>query len=234
MSKNRASNFEFHTFSQFLKFSNVFPSSLTWNHMKVYFCRNTESQAANRCHATRDSTPTSGKIILSCKKYLTWWKLFQVNRDTLYVLLNFLHLVSENSEDRKGAGGEELTGNKMDSNNLATLFAPNILHSMKPGEGAISPDTTAKAAERTETINIVRTLIDFNKELFELGWEELHSLYTKMHDEVPEAMDYLLRRRALMNGDEFVEEFEGNVLFDMPEPRLIGPNMDPFDHSQER
>jgi hypothetical protein len=25
-----------------------------------------------------------------------------VNRDTLYVLLNFLHLVAENSEDRKG------------------------------------------------------------------------------------------------------------------------------------
>ena len=26
----------------------------------------------------------------------------QVNRDTLYVLLNFLHLVAENSEDKKG------------------------------------------------------------------------------------------------------------------------------------
>jgi hypothetical protein len=26
----------------------------------------------------------------------------QVNRDTLYVLVNFLHLVAENSEDRKG------------------------------------------------------------------------------------------------------------------------------------
>ena len=26
----------------------------------------------------------------------------KVNRDTLYVLLNFLHLVAENSEDKKG------------------------------------------------------------------------------------------------------------------------------------
>ena len=93
----------------------------------------------------------------------------------------------------------------MDSNNLATLFAPNILHSMKPGDGTISPgdtkqhqifeermininlqptdqppismrlviinetsrsvfsESSAKAAERTETINIVRTLIDYNK-----------------------------------------------------------------------
>ena len=35
--------------------------------------------------------------------------------------------------------GEDMQGNKMDSNNLATLFAPNILHSMKPGDGTISP-----------------------------------------------------------------------------------------------
>ena len=120
------------------------------------------------------------------------------------MLLNFLHLGSENSEDRKGPNGEDLTGNKMDSNNLATLFAPNILHSMKPGEAGtpMAPETNAKAAERTETINIVRTLIDFNKELFELGCEDLHSLYMKMNEEVPEAMDYLLRRRALLNGDE--------------------------------
>ena len=69
----------------------------------------------------------------------------------------------------------------MDSNNLATLFAPNILHSMKagPGDGTMSPDNNFKAAERTETINIVRTLIDFNKELFELCWEDLHSLYVR-------------------------------------------------------
>ena len=120
----------------------------------------------------------------------------------MYVLLNFLHLVSENSEHKKGPTGEDLVGNKMDSNNLATLFAPNIFHTMKSTEGTMSPETNAKAAERTETINIVRTLIDFNKELFELSWEDLHSLYVRMHEDVPEAMDYLLRRRALLNGDE--------------------------------
>ena len=137
----------------------------------------------------------------------------QVNRDTLYVLLNFLHLVAENSEDRKGASGEELVGNKMDSNNLATLFAPNILHSMKPGDGTMSPENSAKAAERTETINIVRMLIDFNRELFELSCEELHQLYLKMHEDVPEAMDYLLRRRALLNGDEYVLSFRLQIFF---------------------
>jgi len=159
----------------------------------------------------------------------------QVNRDTLYVLLNFLHLVAENSEDRKGPQGEDINGNKMDSNNLATLFAPNILHSMKSGDGTMSPESTAKAAERTETINIVRTLIDYNKELFELYAEDLHQLFLKMHEDVPEAMDYQLRRRAILNGDEFVDEFDSTVIYDMPEPRLIGPNdPTPLDQSQER
>ena len=63
-------------------------------------------------------------------------------------------------------------------------------------------ENTAKAAERTETINIVRTLIDYNKELFELYAEDLHQLFLKMHEDVPEAMDYQLRRRAILNGDE--------------------------------
>ena len=110
---------------------------------------------------------------------------------------------------------QDVTGNKMDSNNLATLFAPNILHSMKagPGDGTMSPDNNFKAAERTETINIVRTLIDFNKELFELCWEDLHSLYVRMHEDVPEAMDYLLRRRALLNGDEYVLSFRLQIFF---------------------
>ena len=39
--------------------------------------------------------------------------------------------------------GEDIPGNKMDSNNLATLFAPNILHSMKTAEGVTSPGSLA-------------------------------------------------------------------------------------------
>ena len=40
------------------------------------------------------------------------------------------------------------------------------------------------------------------QELFELCPEDLHQLYMKMHEDVPEAMDYQLRRRAILNGDE--------------------------------
>jgi hypothetical protein len=43
------------------------------------------------------------------------------NRETLYVLLNFLSKVVANSEDRKGEDGQRLSGNKMDTTNLATV-----------------------------------------------------------------------------------------------------------------
>ena len=40
----------------------------------------------------------------------------------------------------------------------------------------LSLENAAKAAERTETINIVRSLIDYNKELFELPAEDLNQV----------------------------------------------------------
>ena len=53
---------------------------------------------------------------------------------------------------------QDVTGNKMDSNNLATLFAPNILHSMKPGDGTMSPENSAKAAELSKWAMLVTSL----------------------------------------------------------------------------
>ncbi|XP_065723467.2 uncharacterized protein RhoGAP102A isoform X2 [Drosophila suzukii] len=52
------------------------------------------------------------------------------HRDTLYVLLVFLAKVAAHSDDICSTDGNCLMfGNKMDSNNLATVFAPNILRS---------------------------------------------------------------------------------------------------------
>jgi len=48
----------------------------------------------------------------------------------LYVLLVFLAKVAAHSDDICSTDGNCLMfGNKMDSNNLATVFAPNILRS---------------------------------------------------------------------------------------------------------
>nr|XP_045599838.1 uncharacterized protein LOC123759068 isoform X3 [Procambarus clarkii] len=118
------------------------------------------------------------------------------NRDTLYSLLNFLAIVAENAGDQQTSTGETIQGNKMDSSNLATLFAPNILHSVKPGtEPMSSTEMATHAEERIEVINVVRSMIDHNKHLFEVSAELLDETYQHLMDTHPESLDLLLRRR---------------------------------------
>ena len=62
--------------------------------------------------------------------------------------------------------GEWVVGSKMDSNNLATVFAPNILHCIKPGSN--KELSTERAEERIDVINVIRSMIDHNKELFKV------------------------------------------------------------------
>lgn len=67
-----------------------------------------------------------------------------------------------------------LQGNKMDSSNLATLFAPNILHAVRPGggSGGVGGDgqsTMEMAQQAEEVISVVRAMIDHNKALFEVS-----------------------------------------------------------------
>lgn len=72
--------------------------------------------------------------------------------------------------------GEWIVGNKMDSNNLATLFAPNILHSCKPsGKDELSLERTE---ERSDAINVIRSLIDNYRSLYQvtLYYILLHNL----------------------------------------------------------
>lgn len=52
------------------------------------------------------------------------------HRDTLNALLSFLAQLAAHAED------SHQPGNKMDAANLATVFAPNILHRNKPNEAA--------------------------------------------------------------------------------------------------
>ncbi|XP_042209214.1 uncharacterized protein LOC121857291 [Homarus americanus] len=119
------------------------------------------------------------------------------NRDTLYSLLIFLATVAENAVDQQTSTGETMQGNKMDSSNLATLFAPNILHTVKPGTESMSTTEMAThAEERIEVINVVRSMIDHNKELFEVSAELLDETYQHLMDTHPEALNVLLRRRC--------------------------------------
>ena len=58
-------------------------------------------------------------------------------------------------------------GNKMNSSNLATVFAPNILHQAKQGAQAFSTaEMKISVEERGDVINVVRCMIDHHRDLF--------------------------------------------------------------------
>lgn len=83
------------------------------------------------------------------------------HRDTLFVLLKFLAHVARCSDDVINLTSNQCIsiGNKMDSANLATVIAPNILHSnTADSNNAVATDEQAE--ERLDVINVVRTMID--------------------------------------------------------------------------
>ncbi|CAG9856797.1 unnamed protein product [Phyllotreta striolata] len=127
------------------------------------------------------------------------------NRDTLHALLSFLAIVAKFAEDGKSEAGESLTGNKMDSNNLATVFAPNILHCVKPG----AKDNADKPEDRIDIINVVRTLIDHYKNIFAVSAELLDEVYIHMMDSHPEELETLLNKKdGSIAADESVDELD--------------------------
>ncbi|XP_034935708.1 uncharacterized protein [Chelonus insularis] len=117
------------------------------------------------------------------------------NRETLWALLNFLSEVAANSDDVRTETGEWLPGNKMDATNLATVFAPNILHCVKPGQtrSEVSAD---RAEERIDVINVVRALLENSSSLFMIPAALLDELYLHMMDTHPVELDLALSRRA--------------------------------------
>ncbi|KOC60440.1 Rho GTPase-activating protein 6 [Habropoda laboriosa] len=116
------------------------------------------------------------------------------NRETLWALLSFLSVVAANSEDQKTETGEWVPGNKMDTTNLATVFAPNILHCVKPGQR--SEVSAERAEERIDVINVVRALLEHAATLFTVPAALLDEVYLHMMDTHPADLDLALSRRS--------------------------------------
>lgn len=140
------------------------------------------------------------------------------NRDTLYVLLKLLSTISLNAKDtNEGEDKVPVNGNRMDSFNLATVIAPNILHCVQPGQ--LSGDTELE--DRFDVINVVkfvvilkqkiqidlfkikftttpscRALIDHWEDMFSVPPDVLDDVFTIMMDLFPRQLDYLCDRRA--------------------------------------
>lgn len=81
----------------------------------------------------------------------------------------------------------------MDSANLATVIAPNVLHSNTDANAAVATDEQAE--ERLDVINVVRTMIDHYEELFSVPADVMDDVYTVMMDANPEQLDYIFDRK---------------------------------------
>ncbi|KAL8582231.1 hypothetical protein ACOMHN_036988 [Nucella lapillus] len=123
------------------------------------------------------------------------------NRDTLWALLCFLLTVHHHSEDRTDDSGQEMPGNKMDSQNLATLFGPNVLHCLRAvNEKQLLAECAEQAEQSSEVIGVLKDLIDNHTELFESSevigvlkdlidnHTELFEISASQHDEVLKLM----------------------------------------------
>ncbi|KAF5277857.1 hypothetical protein FQA39_LY06009 [Lamprigera yunnana] len=126
------------------------------------------------------------------------------HRDSLWTLLSFLTTVVKYAEPQTNSLGEILGGNKMDSNNLATVFAPNILHCNKQS----GKENTERPEDHIDVINVIRTLIDNSKILFHVPAELLDEVYTNMLETHPDVLDQLLYRKTVGSGDDYADDVD--------------------------
>ncbi|SPP89046.1 blast:Rho GTPase-activating protein 6 [Drosophila guanche] len=120
------------------------------------------------------------------------------HRDTLYVLLRFLAKVAAHSDDIFDSDGNiEINGNKMDSSNLSTVFAPNILRGLD--------QASARDKEQdhmNDAINVVRTMIDHYEEIFKISADFLDVIYSHMLDACPDILYGLISTK--INGSQWI------------------------------
>ncbi|KRK04839.1 uncharacterized protein LOC6523714 isoform X1 [Drosophila yakuba] len=122
------------------------------------------------------------------------------HRDTLYVLLVFLAKVAARSDDIWSTDGCCVTlGNKMDSNNLATVFAPNILRST-----LLTFSRDKEQENMSDAINVVRTMINHYEALFKISAELLNAIYTHGLEACPEKLYELISTKV--NRSEWTQQ----------------------------
>ncbi|XP_054107100.1 rho GTPase-activating protein 6 isoform X2 [Callithrix jacchus] len=118
------------------------------------------------------------------------------NCDTLHRLLQFLSIVARHAEDNINKDGQEVTGNKMTSLNLATIFGPNLLHKQKSSDKEFSVQSSARAEESTAIIAVVQKMIENYEALFMVPPDLQNEVLISLLETDPDVVDYLLRRKA--------------------------------------
>ncbi|XP_008523214.1 rho GTPase-activating protein 6 isoform X3 [Equus przewalskii] len=118
------------------------------------------------------------------------------NCDTLHRLLQFLSIVARHANDNISKDGQEVTGNKMTSLNLATIFGPNLLHKQKSSDKEFSVQSSARAEESTAIIAVVQKMIENYEALFMVPPDLQNEVLISLLETDPDVVDYLLRRKA--------------------------------------
>nr|KAF6434997.1 Rho GTPase activating protein 6 [Rousettus aegyptiacus] len=118
------------------------------------------------------------------------------NCDTLHRLLQFLAIVARHANDNISKDGQEVTGNKMTSLNLATIFGPNLLHKQKLSDKEFSVQSSARAEESTAIIAVVQKMIENYEALFMVPPDLQNEVLISLLETDPDVVDYLLRRKA--------------------------------------
>ncbi|XP_071321074.1 rho GTPase-activating protein 6-like isoform X1 [Trachinotus anak] len=123
------------------------------------------------------------------------------NSDTLHRLLEFLSTVADHAHDRQDKDGHEVTGNKMTSLNLATIFGPNLLHKQKSSDKEFSVQSSARAEESTAVIAVLQRMIASYQTLFMVPPDLQNEVLMSLLETDPDVVDYLLRRKASQSPD---------------------------------
>ncbi|XP_072126802.1 rho GTPase-activating protein 6-like isoform X2 [Mobula birostris] len=134
------------------------------------------------------------------------------NCDTLLRLLELLSRVASCAHDSVGEDGQEVTGNKMTSPNLATIFGPNLLHR----ENVSDKDYSMQAVEVEESsavIGVVQVMIDNYRSLFLVSPELQNEVLMSLMQTDKDVVHYLLRRKLKCQSDLD----QGNEAFVMAE-----------------
>ncbi|KAM9484884.1 rho GTPase-activating protein 6 isoform 1-T2 [Salvelinus alpinus] len=118
------------------------------------------------------------------------------NSDTLQRLLEFLATVAAHAKDSQDRDGLEITGNKMTSLNLATVFGPNLLHMQKSLDKEFAVQSFARAEESTAIIGVVQRMINTYETLFMVPPDLQNEVLMSLLETDPDVVDYLLRRKA--------------------------------------
>ncbi|XP_041834223.1 rho GTPase-activating protein 6-like isoform X3 [Melanotaenia boesemani] len=133
------------------------------------------------------------------------------NSDTLHRLLEFLSTVADHAHDQQDKDGHEITGNKMTSLNLATIFGPNLLHKQKSSDKEFSVQSSARAEESTAVIAVLQRMIASYQMLFMVPPDLQNEVLMSLLETDPDVVDYLLRRKASQSPDLLQSEEPFNL-----------------------